>query len=241
MLLNSSRQHIAHHIEGNIVNKQTFLLTMIILCHAVSIQGQHSENFAIADKHFDAKSYIQAISEYSSFLNISNTDYALYKIGLCKKEIATFCVSEEQFAKYPDMYRRKYGKRYSTYKDYINFIKERKDQFWYFEPAAVHVYKGADFNTIISEYPNSEYIDDCAYELLLESRHLDWEGDYRDMLPRIDRCKGFLKSYPDSDLRDKVINLCLEDYGNVIHSGNLPESLKAKYQKEMDAFNKYWE
>ncbi len=103
------------------------------------------------------------------------------------------------------------------------------------------MYKGIDFKRIISDYPKSNYADDCAYEFLLESRNFDWEGDYRDMLPRIDRCKKFLESYPESNLRKNVIGLCLNDYSDIIRrSWKLPDSLKTKYQMESDKFAQRW-
>ena len=37
----------------------------------------------------------------------------------------------------------------------------------------------------VGKSPESDYVDDSAYELLLQSRHIDWEGEYRDMLPRM--------------------------------------------------------
>ena len=222
------------------MKKYVMFSIIIMIFHPSLVRCERPAGFSVADSLYDNKLYLQAIAEYSRFLSSDGADYALYKIGLSKKEIAEFCVSEDQFDKYPEMYKKKYGDMYQTYLDYMNYIREHPGQFWYFEPAAIHVYRGTDFGKLIADYPESDFVDDSAYELLLQSRHIDWEGDYRGMLPRIDRCKIFLESYPESDVRDKVIDLCLEDYYNVLHSWEFPDSLKTKYEKEIEAFKQRW-
>jgi hypothetical protein len=223
------------------LKKYIFLLGLLMIFHALPAPCASFSKFAVADSLYGEKLYVQAIKEYSRFLDSVDADYAFYKIGLCKNEIAGFCVSKDQFDRFPEMYRKKYGDKYQTYIDYINYITGHPNEFWYFDPAAFYVSRGIDFQKIISDYPKSAYVDDSAYELLLQSRHSDWEGNYSEMLPRIDRCKVFLESYPDSNVRDKVVDLCVDDYNNIINnSWKLPDSLKTEYEKELKEFKQQW-
>ena len=219
------------------------LLVLFVIIMALHCSGGNCEcfqEFPKADSLFALKQYLPAIEAYSHFLNGDKADYALYQIGLVKNKLAEFCVSTYQFNKYPENYKKRYGDKYQTYLDYMKYIEKHSVEFWYFEPGGVHVSRGADFRKIIYDYPESDLVDNSAYELLLQSRHIDWEGDYSDMLPRIAQCKIFLESYPDSDVRDKVIYLCLGDYNNVLGSLDIPDSLKTKYQKEIEAFKQRW-
>jgi len=222
------------------MNKRYALWAILILFSRPAYCGQPLV-FATADSLFINEQYLRAIEEYSRLLNSEKADYALYKIGLCKNEIGKFCVSRNQFAKYPNNYQKHYGKKYVTYLEFIKYIEDNPQEFRYFEPEAIYVSQGHDFIRIIGDYPKSEYVDNSAYELLLQSRHIDWEGDYRDMLPCISRCKAFLEEYPDSDVRDKVIDLCLQDYSDIIfRSWKLPDYLKTKYEGELMEFKKHW-
>ncbi len=76
---------------------------LFLIFHAFSASCELGSGIFVADSLFTEKLYLQAIKEYSQFLDSVNADYALFKIGLSKKEIARFCVSENQFAKYPEM------------------------------------------------------------------------------------------------------------------------------------------
>ena len=75
-------------------------IIMTFIYSPVVCSGQTAD-FSIADSLYNANQYLQAIDEYSRFLNSDKADYALYRIGLSKSEIAHFCVSEYQFDKYP--------------------------------------------------------------------------------------------------------------------------------------------
>ncbi|MCE5251584.1 hypothetical protein LLG96_15345 [bacterium] len=217
-----------------------FLMIIILSMYSPVADSEQTADFSKADSLYNATQYLQAIEEYSRFLNSDKADYALYRIGLSKSGIANFCVSDYQFDKYPEMYKKQYGDKYPLYIAGLDYINKHPEQFWYFESGAIHVYRGNDFKTIIYNYPKSDYVDDSAYELLLETRHIDWEGDYADMLPRIDRCKAFLGTYPKSELCDKVVDLCLDDYSNVITAWEVPDSVKSRYETEIKEFKRAW-
>ncbi|MFC1508915.1 hypothetical protein ACFL60_04405 [Candidatus Omnitrophota bacterium] len=222
------------------MKKLLVLFVIIVAFYSSKGRCEDYQEFSHADSLLAKKQYLLAIEAYSVFLDGDNADYALYKTGLSKNGLAGYCVSTYQFNKYPDTYKRRYGENYQTYLAYMEYIEKHKGEFGYFEPEGMYISEGADFRKIISDYPESDLVDNSAYELLLQSRHIDWEGDYRDMLPRIEQCKRFLESYPDSDVRDKVIYLCFGDYNNVLGSWEFPDSLEIKYQKEIEAFKQRW-
>ncbi|MFC1606974.1 hypothetical protein ACFL47_03295 [Candidatus Latescibacterota bacterium] len=219
------------------------ILSLLILMalHASPSLSDQSTVSAYADSLYAGKHYLQAIEAYTKLMDGENVDYALYKRGMAKTELARFCVSAYQFDKYPENYRKRYGDKYETYLIWLKYIEEHPGDFGYFEPGALHVYHGADFRTVISDYPESEYVDDSAYAILLKSHYRDWEGEYSEMLPYIRRCKTFLDSYPESELCDKVVDLCIGDYSDIIeYSWELADSLKTHYQKELQDFKKLW-
>ena len=221
------------------MKKQLFLVVFSMLFHFSIVYCEQTPDFSVADSLCAGKHYLRAIKQYSLYLKGDNADYALYKSGLCKKEIAEFCVNEWQFNKYPKMYKKRYGDKYPKYLEYLEYITGNKD-FWYFESGAIHVYRGTDFQKIINEYPESDYVDNGAYELLLITRHRDWEGDCSIMESSIERCMGFITTYPESELLDEVIYLCDKDYSDLLYISDIPESEKPAYEKKAKKFHQCW-
>ena len=83
--------------------KKLLLLLIIIVGNNSSFGNcEHYQEFSHADSLFAQKQYLAAIEAYSQFLDGDNADYALYKTGSSKNEIAGFCMSTYQFNKYPE-------------------------------------------------------------------------------------------------------------------------------------------
>jgi outer membrane protein assembly factor BamD (BamD/ComL family) len=218
--------------------------------------------FTVADSLYKAEKWVQAISEYTRYIDSGWTDaaeewgqatrdykplldngradYALYMIGMCKDAMATFTLSDDHFYQWGQG-RSKYTNNLQDYYDCRNYIKERPDEFRYFDPGALYISQGAEFKRLLSMYPKSGYVDDSAYTLLQQSRHHDWEGSVPPAVVSIERCKAYLKQYPTSEYTDEVVAFCVWDYEYIIHNGDdLSPADSLGFVRELDTFKKQW-
>ena len=85
-------------------------------------------------------------------------------------------------------------------------LEDKIEEYNKGEPAAEYYYNGYHFDKLIELFPDSEYVDDAAFEKTNLLQGGECEGDENCSLDYgVDRYIEFLKQYPASDLAGKAI------------------------------------
>lgn len=232
------------------MRKVPIILLLLLLSSAVASFGlpdnivknlKEEEILKKADIHFKNKKYSKAIEEYEKYKGNDKKDYVFFQIGMSKKAIGEFCVSMKDIKEHPKTNKKKYGNKFPLYYEYLYYIEKHQQDFQYYDSGAFYIYKGNEFQKIINMFPESKYIDKSAFELFLISRIGEWEGFKDGPINDIDRCKRYIKNYPDSPFVSNVLQFCTYDYFYLLNEvTGLSNEEKIKYTNEaIEFYNNY--
>jgi tetratricopeptide (TPR) repeat protein len=185
--------------------------------------GYLSEAAAQYDELFDQSPQSELASE------------ALYYSGTCKYTVSLHCPGKKEFE------QQKAGlsdAKKKQYQECLDYMEKRKDAFTYDGTADKYLYKGTEFEKLITQYPASNVVDDAAFQLV--QTQITAKQHTKTLTPVIalQLYTEFVQKYPKSEFRQKGI----EDLVQLISQNAEPlqdaKTLAETYRKLAALFDK---
>jgi hypothetical protein len=110
---------------------------------------------------------------------------------------------------------------YSTSFDirYREYAEKNSQEFWYYEMGGIYYYSGFHFKELIKRFPESELVDDAAYELTKVHRGGECEGWMDCYIEyQFNQVKEFLELYPNSEHAEEAVKRANEAFLNNLDS-----------------------